>query len=71
MTSSHGVDMAGQYWIDAVQHEKAVGLLREALQHISDKPWEETSLLHARISEFLGSPVQYAGAVALARAGRL
>jgi hypothetical protein len=63
--------MAGQYWIDAVQHEKAVGLLHEALKHISDKPWEESTLLHARISEFLGVPLKYADAVVLARAGRL
>lgn len=63
--------MAGQYWIDAVQHEMAVGLLREALKHISDKPWEESTLLHARISEFLGEPIKYADAVVLARAGRL
>ncbi|ASW03652.1 hypothetical protein [Paraburkholderia aromaticivorans] len=63
--------MVGQYWIDAVQHEKAVGLLREALKHISDKPWEESTLLHARISEYLGEPIQHADAVVHARAGRL
>lgn len=63
--------MVGQYWIDAVEHEKAVCLLREALKHISDKPWEESTLLHARISEYLGEPVQHVNAVVLARAGRL
>lgn len=39
--------------------ETARGLLREALGHITPKPWDDTTLLHARISEFLGEPVQY------------
>ena len=40
-------------------HVSAADLLREALQWVTDKPWDDSSLLHKRISEFLGTPVQY------------
>lgn len=47
--------------------ETARGLLAEALNHISKKPWDEPTLLHARISEFLGVPVEYADSVEASR----
>ncbi len=47
--------------------EIARGLLREALKHINKKPWDEPTLLHARISEFLGVPVEYADFVEAVR----
>lgn len=34
-------------------------LLEEALDWVTDKPWDDTSHLHKRISEELGLPVQY------------
>lgn len=34
-------------------------LLAESLNHITDKPWDDSSCLHARISAALGRPVQY------------
>jgi hypothetical protein len=37
----------------------ATDLLREALEWVTDKPWDDSSLLHKRISEFIGTPVQY------------
>ncbi len=37
----------------------AADLLREALQWVTDKPWDDSSLLHKRISEFLNEPVKY------------
>lgn len=37
----------------------AEALLREALQHITDKPWDDSTSLHKRISEHLGLPVSY------------
>lgn len=43
-------------------------LLDEALDHVTDKPWDDHTLLHARISEFLGRPVMYAEQVNRARA---
>lgn len=39
--------------------DRARLLLLEALDHINDQPWEEPSLLHARISEFCGMPVMH------------
>lgn len=42
-------------------------LLWEVLEHITDKPWDDPSLLHARISERLGLPVQYPEHVARRR----
>jgi hypothetical protein len=36
-----------------------IGLLAEAREHICDKPWDERTLLHARISRALGLPVEY------------
>lgn len=42
-------------------------LLREALDHITDKPWDDPTLLHARISERLGLPVRYPDHVAATR----
>ena len=38
---------------------QAEALLREALQWVTDKPWDDDTLLHKRISEFLGEPVHY------------
>ncbi|MBA9859910.1 hypothetical protein [Ralstonia insidiosa] len=60
-----------QYWVEAVKHETAVDLLQEALGKINDKPWEDPTLLHARISEYLGQPVKYADAVVLVRKGKI
>lgn len=45
----------------------ANSLLREARDRITDKPWDDLTLLHARISEFLGLPVEYPDQVAQAR----
>ena len=36
------------------------GLLTEAREHVTDKPWDDRTLLHKRISEALGLPVEYA-----------
>ena len=38
---------------------QAEALLREALKWVTDKPWDDDTLLHKRISEFLGEPVHY------------
>lgn len=38
---------------------QAEALLRESLQWVTDKPWDDDTLLHKRISEFLGDPVKY------------
>jgi hypothetical protein len=35
-------------------------LLLETLDHITDKPWDDPTMLHKRICEFLGKPVPYA-----------
>lgn len=35
------------------------GLLREARDGITDKPWDDPSHLHKRISEALGLPISY------------
>ena len=59
-----------QYWIDAVKHETAVDLLKEALGKLNDKPWEAHTLLHARICEDLCQPVKYADYVVLVRTGK-
>lgn len=40
-------------------HVSAANLLREALEWVTDKPWDDPTLLHRRISEFLGKPVKY------------
>ncbi|VWC81349.1 hypothetical protein BLA39750_01222 [Burkholderia lata] len=47
--------------------EAANSLLREARERITDKPWDDQTLLHARISEFLGLPVEYPDQVVQAR----
>lgn len=39
---------------------KLVGLLTEARDHVSPKPWDEDTCLHARISYALGLPIEYA-----------
>lgn len=39
---------------------KSNSLLSEALDEITDKPWDDSSYLHARISLHLGREVQYA-----------
>jgi hypothetical protein len=36
-----------------------VSLLAEARDQITDKPWEDTTELHARISRALGLPLSY------------
>lgn len=38
---------------------EAISLLRESLDHITEKPWDDTTRLHERISVFLGLPVAY------------
>lgn len=52
-------------WTDAQAPAKA--LLTEALDHITPKPWDDMTLLHARVSEFVGQPVEYPDLVAAAR----
>ncbi|SFF33488.1 hypothetical protein [Paracidovorax wautersii] len=37
----------------------AKSLLAESLGHITDKPWDDESLLHSRISDFLGLEIKY------------
>lgn len=39
--------------------EKLEGLLREARDHITAKPWDDKTCLHARISIALGLDVEY------------
>lgn len=34
-------------------------LLKESLEHVTDKPWDDRTHLHKRISEALCIPVQY------------
>lgn len=34
-------------------------LLQEALEHITPKPWDDSTMLHARISRALGLEVEY------------
>lgn len=41
-----------------------VALLTEALDHVTDKPWDDCTHLHARISAALGLPIQYAEHIA-------
>lgn len=36
-----------------------VALLREAREYITDKPWDDNSRLHDRISDALGLPRHY------------
>jgi hypothetical protein len=36
-----------------------VNLLHEAREWVTDKPWDDTTYLHKRISEALGLPVEY------------
>lgn len=36
------------------------GLLTEAREYVTDKPWDDSTLLHKRISEALGLPVENA-----------
>lgn len=38
---------------------KACALLAEALDHITDKPWDDRTQLHSRICKFLGRSVTY------------
>ena len=39
--------------------DQATALLREALAWVPEKPWDDDTLLHKRISEFLGEPIHY------------
>lgn len=52
----------------AMAQVPAKALLGEALGHITPKPWDDPTMLHARVSEFLGRPVEYADQVAAGRA---
>lgn len=51
--------------IHAQFHDKAKrvvqleALLAEALGHVTEKPWDDPTHLHARISRALGKPVKY------------
>ena len=49
------------YWSVSTEEPapSAEALLREALLHITDKPWDDPTFLHKRISEHLGLPVSY------------
>ena len=38
---------------------EALGLLKEAREWVTEKPWDDNTYLHKRISEFLGLPVEY------------
>ena len=53
-------------WADAwnAAQSMAKQLLTEALVQISDKPWDDRSLLHARISTYLGREPSYPDVVA-------
>lgn len=39
--------------------DRAESLLMEALEHVTPKPWDDRTLLHARICEYLGLPVPF------------
>jgi len=43
---------------------KGDALLTEALAHVTPKPWDDDSQLHARISRHLGREVEYADWIA-------
>jgi hypothetical protein len=36
-----------------------VGLLVEAREWVTEKPWDDSTFLHKRISEALGLPIEY------------
>ena len=36
-----------------------VALLKEAREHVTDKPWDDDTYLHDRISDALGMPRSY------------
>ena len=55
MSSSEALAVALQLRIRQLE-----GLLTEAREQITDKPWDDTTRLHRRISEALGLEVQYA-----------
>lgn len=57
---STGAEYRG-YWStkETPNQGPARALLREALAHITDKPWDDSTFLHKRISEHLGLPVSY------------
>jgi hypothetical protein len=38
---------------------EAINLLQESLDHITEKPWDDDTRLHERISKYLGLPVAY------------
>lgn len=48
-------------WADAwvAAQDTAKALLAESLAYITDKPWDDEALLHARVSAFLGFEVKY------------
>lgn len=41
------------------QPQRLEELLEEALAHITDKPWDDSTHLHKRICEALGKPISY------------
>lgn len=44
---------------EIAQLRVALDLLEEAREWVTDKPWDDNTYLHKRISEFLGLPVEY------------
>lgn len=53
-------------WVKAWNAARIKGdeLLAQALEAITDKPWDDPTYLHARISQHLGRKVQYAESIA-------
>lgn len=45
----------------AVSRDALIALLAEALNHITDKPWDDRTHLHGRICDALGRPRAYPG----------
>lgn len=45
-------------WL-AVEVMELQKLLHEAIHWVTDKPWDDTTLLHSRISKRLGLPIKY------------
>lgn len=43
----------------AAAQASAKALLGECLAHITEKPWDDESLLHARVSDFLGLEIKH------------
>lgn len=49
--------MQNEYY--TAKEKKLLALLKEAREWVSDKPWDDPTSLHKRISEELNLPVSY------------